>query len=116
MIVPDTIQTLGEAVRWSREQKRMTLRALARTMEISAPYLSDVEHNRRSMTEDRIRDVARITGVDADSLMERSDKLVKEMASWLRNNPEWLAFLRGVRGRTEEPQRCLCPWCRERLP
>lgn len=38
---------VGDAIREARERKRITLRALATAIKVSAPFLSDVEHGRR---------------------------------------------------------------------
>lgn len=41
---------MGNELRKRREAAQMTLRELARQLEVSAPYLSDVEHGRRSLS------------------------------------------------------------------
>lgn len=51
MKVPDEIETAGDAVRWAREQQKMTLRELARRAGFQAAYVSDIEHNRRHGSE-----------------------------------------------------------------
>lgn len=40
----------GTALRLRREEERMTLRALAEAIGVSAPFLSDVEHGRRRLS------------------------------------------------------------------
>ena len=39
--------SLGEAIRQLRELRGLTLRELATSVGVSAPFLSDLEHNRR---------------------------------------------------------------------
>ena len=41
-----------DAMRQLREQNRISLRALAREMNFTAPYVSDVELNRRAVSQD----------------------------------------------------------------
>lgn len=41
---------VGDEIRKRREAAGVTLRALARAIEVSPPFLSDVEHGRRTTT------------------------------------------------------------------
>lgn len=43
------VMTFGEYLKHIREEKHITLRELARRLELSAPFLSDVENNRRAL-------------------------------------------------------------------
>lgn len=45
---PSIDQQIGNAIRLARESAGMTLRALAAQLDLSAPFLSDVEHGRRN--------------------------------------------------------------------
>ena len=49
---------VGEEIRRLREARGMTLRALAQKLDVSAPYMSDVEHGRRALAHERLIDVA----------------------------------------------------------
>ena len=50
-----------------REEKDITLRELARQIGVSAPFLSDVEKNRRApLTADRLDQVAMVLGLSDD--------------------------------------------------
>jgi predicted transcriptional regulator len=40
----------GTELRERREAKKMTLRALAEALDVTAPFLSDVEHGRRRLS------------------------------------------------------------------
>lgn len=42
----------GTEIREARTEKRITLRALARELGVTAPFLSDVEHDRRVLNEE----------------------------------------------------------------
>jgi transcriptional regulator with XRE-family HTH domain len=49
------IISFGEYLKRKREEKQISLRELARRLDLSAPYLSDVENNRRGpLTEERL--------------------------------------------------------------
>lgn len=95
--------TFGEQVRKAREDKRMTLRSLARALDISAPFLSDVEHDRRSMTEEMTKRMAGLLDVDP-MLFEAARGYSRDIAEWLKNNPEIVQLLREAR-RTNQPLR-----------
>lgn len=42
-----TTVTFGEYLKHKREERQISLREVARTLGVSAPFLSDVENNRR---------------------------------------------------------------------
>ncbi|MCD7974364.1 MAG: helix-turn-helix domain-containing protein [Phascolarctobacterium sp.] len=59
--------TSGKFLAELRESKDVTLRELARKMKVSAPFLSDVEKDRRSaLTSERIEQVAETLNLKAD--------------------------------------------------
>ena len=58
--------TLGQYIREARERKQITLRALAAACKLSAPFLSDVEHDRRTPKDLDV--IALALGVPADEL------------------------------------------------
>lgn len=57
-------KTPAELVREARESKRVTLRQLAEMLGVSAPYLSDIEHGRRPVTEKLAEGLERTVGID----------------------------------------------------
>jgi transcriptional regulator with XRE-family HTH domain len=92
--VPDGIRSLGEAVRYLRTERRMTLRALAQKAGISAPFLSDIEHGRRQTNE--YEALAKALDVAVDEL-RRFDGRVTELKEWLAENPQLVALLKDLR-------------------
>ena len=48
-MVPNPLLAPGWKLRERRQRHGVTLRALARAMRISAPYLHDLEHGRRTI-------------------------------------------------------------------
>jgi transcriptional regulator with XRE-family HTH domain len=99
--LPAHVETLGDAVRYLREKRGLTLRALAKAVGVSAPFLSDLEHNRRRT--DRIAEFARELGAD-ESILKRFDSRVEpDLKEWLEKNPEVVALLRDVRSTGRSP-------------
>lgn len=87
--------SLGEAIRQLRELRGLTLRELAASVGVSAPFLSDLEHNRRRT--DKLDAFARALSVDADLLKRLDRKLPAELRDWLSSSPEFLNFLKDFR-------------------
>ena len=102
--------TLGEQVRAAREAKRMTLRALASRMDVSAVFLCDVEKDRRTLSDDRRDQVAKILGIDK-TLLDAACGYSRDIAGWLRDRPEVVQLLRESR-RTGQPLRIGGEHCR----
>lgn len=66
--------TFGEYLKHIREEKHITLRELARRLELSAPFLSDVENNRRApLTEERLATLADVLNLSKDDAAEMYD-------------------------------------------
>lgn len=61
---------VGEEIRRLREKQGLTLRAFAVALDLSAPFISDVEHGRRHLTSDRLARAAPILGTTLKKLAE----------------------------------------------
>ena len=84
--LPEEIDRLGAAIRYLREKKGMSLRALAKEVSLSAPFLSDVEHGRRNT--DKLAEIASVLGVDIGMLSEFDSRLPRDVSEWIDANPE----------------------------
>ena len=82
---------LGQEIRRLRESKGITLRELARRVGVSAPFLSDLEHGRRSTT--HLASIAKELGVPFEQL-EPLQFTTREEVAWLDAHPEMRAWLR----------------------
>lgn len=75
-------KSFGEFLTAKREAKDITLREMSRLMSVSAPFLSDVEKNRRSaLTAERLEDVASIL-----KLNDEDKQLMYNLAGKQRNS------------------------------
>ena len=71
--------TFGDYLKHKRNEKQISLRELARDLGVSAPFLSDVENNRRApLTEERLADLARVLHLDAEEKAEMYDIVGKQ--------------------------------------
>jgi transcriptional regulator with XRE-family HTH domain len=86
---------LGQRIRELREEKGLSLRALAEKVGVSAPFLSDLEHGRRGT--ERISEIAKALGVGSRELEKLSGKWPPELKSWLTENPSVVDLLQDVR-------------------
>jgi transcriptional regulator with XRE-family HTH domain len=59
---------LGPKIRELREQRDLSLRELAKKLDVSAAFLSDIELGRRYPSEENLKDLARMLGVPFDEL------------------------------------------------
>ena len=74
-----TTVTFGEYLKHKREEKHISLREVARTLGVSAPFLSDVENNRRGpLTEERLADLAKVLNLNEKEQSEMYDIVGKQ--------------------------------------
>jgi transcriptional regulator with XRE-family HTH domain len=74
-----TTVTIGEYLKHKREEKQISLREVARTLGVSAPFLSDVVNNRRGpLTEERLADLAKVLNLNEQEQAEMYDIVGKQ--------------------------------------
>lgn len=103
-----TQETLGQAIRRLRLAADYKLREFATLIELSAAYLSDIEHDRRIPTEDVLGNIAKVLGkrvkVTYEELRSQSTRLETDLQRMVQQNPEVGQLLREVR-QTGRPAR-----------
>lgn len=82
---PEDVKTLGQAIRYLRTERGMSLRALAAEVGVSAPFLSDIEHGRRFT--DKLDKLAEVLRVDAEDLSHFDTRIPKELRRWIESKP-----------------------------
>jgi transcriptional regulator with XRE-family HTH domain len=92
--LPLSARTLGEAIRTLREARKLTLRALALKVGVSAPFLSDLEHDRRKT--DQLDGFADALGVPVEELRKLDVRITPEFKDWLLEQPALVAFLKDI--------------------
>lgn len=64
------IKTLGERIRELREEKDISLRELAKKIEVSAAFLSDVELGRRNPSQSHLSKMTKVFGIPEDDFKQ----------------------------------------------
>ena len=97
------MQTLGERIRELREEKDLSLRELARTLGVSAAFMSDVELGRRYPSDELLVKVAKKLGTTVEELRTHDTRApledIKRLAS---ANPVYGFAMRRMVERIEE--------------
>ena len=92
--LPSHIKTLGDAIRFFRERKGLSLRQLASQAKISAPFLSDIERNRRSTN--KLLVLAGVLEIDVKVLRSFDGRMASDLKEWIASNPGMIAVLRDM--------------------
>ena len=95
-----TSTTLGREIRRLRTAAGTTLRGFARSVGVSAPHLSDIEHDRRRPSKELLkRIVGELQGVGATHAgLDRLDtRFESDLQEWAAATPEVRVLLRKVK-------------------
>jgi transcriptional regulator with XRE-family HTH domain len=103
--------TLGERIRERRLELGITLREFARRVDVSAPYLTDLEAGRRNPGPEVLARIAGALQLPAADLEALDTRLSPEVRRWFETQPEVARLLRTLsttpRKRREEVLRRL---------
>ncbi len=82
------MKTLGEFIREKREAAGLSLRELARRLEITAPFLSDIELGRRAPAEKNLALIARELAIPFDEIQQYDHReTVSDFKAVIESNP-----------------------------
>ncbi len=91
----ETMKSLGQRLRELREAKDFSLRELAKKLDVSAAFLSDVELGRRFPSSDVLVKMAQILGVTAAELKAFDSRApVEDLKRIATSNPTYGFALR----------------------
>lgn len=92
------MKTLGQRIRELREEKDLSLRDLARKIEKSAAFLSDIELGRRYPSDEVLSDMARVLGTSLENLRSHDTRApIEEIKRLASSNPLYgVAFRKAV--------------------
>ena len=97
-------QTFGEWLRDIRTKQNVSLRSVAQQIDISAPYLSDVETDRRIPSEEVIEKLSELLGVSAEEIAVRSGRIGKQAEKYIKRNPEMVRLIRHFASENISPE------------
>ena len=95
--IADMKPSLGQEIRRLRTEANRTLRSFAEELEISAPYLSDLERGRRQPPEKLLRKIAEMLRVPFGELKALDTRLDPELKDWMDRTPAATHLLRQVK-------------------
>lgn len=85
------MKTFGEFISLKRKEKRITLKAMAEELEISTPYMSDVEKGRRySFDLEKLEKIAKILNMSEEEKNEMMDLAGKQREEVAPDLPEYI--------------------------
>ncbi|HJT17287.1 MAG TPA: helix-turn-helix transcriptional regulator [Thermoanaerobaculia bacterium] len=94
------MQTLGERLRELREKRGISLRNLAARVRITAPYLSDIELNRRHPSQRVLGELARALHAPVEDLHALDPRgLLMEVEQRIRSDVDFARALRELLNR-----------------
>jgi transcriptional regulator with XRE-family HTH domain len=97
-------RTLGEIIRDARVAADIGLRDLAKKLNMSPSYLSDIENDRRVPAEEVMQGIGTALGLDATELMARAGRFGQEAERYMKQHPTAGVLFRRMsdKGITEE--------------
>lgn len=89
------VETIGERIRRERLDRQMTQRVLASKVGVGVPHISKVEADRENPSDELLRRLATVLGLEADELLLVARRLPQSMSEEFATDPaEALTFLR----------------------
>jgi len=90
--------SLGQQIKQRRLARGLTQRQLAGAVGITVPYVSKIEADRETPTDEKLERIASELGLNADELILAAGRLPADVMDRLAANPaKALEFLRRVR-------------------
>src|SRR5262245_39593726 len=99
--------TLGLEILRLRTRAGITLRSFAEKIGVSAPYVSDIEHDRRRPSDDVLRRIAKelkSVGATYEELDKLNSRLDRDIQAWVADNPSVRQMLRQVKQSGRDPK------------
>src|SRR5262245_13473990 len=88
-------KSLGELIRDARVEAKKGLREMARELDITPSYQSDIENDRRIPAEEVLKKTAEILGINFDELMALAGRVGEQGERYLKGNlAAWSLFRR----------------------
>ena len=89
-------KSLGEVVREGRVAAGISLRELARRLDVTPSYVSDIENDRRVPSEEVLGKIAHELGLDREDLVSRAGRLPADAERYMRQTPAATTLFRRI--------------------
>lgn len=89
-------KTLGNVVREGRAALDLRLRELARRLEVTPSYVSDIENDRRTPSEDVLRKISVELNLPLEDLVARAGRIGSGTERYLREMPAATTLFRRI--------------------
>ena len=95
--------TLGEKIVELRQQQRMSMRALAKAVDVTPMHISNIEKGFTKGSSELIAKIAKVLEADVDQLLSLVDRVDPESIEVIQKNPQAVpGFLRSAKDLTPE--------------
>ncbi len=99
------MKTLGQHIRELRVEKSLSLREFAKRLNLSAPFVSDIELGRRDPSEDVLERMAEAFGISPEELRSYDIRVpISELKKLAQSNPAYAIVLRMLADRKISPE------------
>lgn len=88
--------TLGAFIRDARVAKGLKLRELARRLDVTPSYVSDIENDRRVPSEEVLAKIAAELDLDYSNLVARAGRLPADAERYMRQTPAATTLFRRI--------------------
>ncbi len=96
-------KSLAEAIKESREKLGVSIRELARLVDVSAPFLSDIELGRRFPSDEVLARLAKVFKMPIETLKQHDTRVsISSLKRLMDASPTWSFALRTVAEKATE--------------
>ena len=90
--------SLGETIKALRDEKRLSMRGLAKAVDVTPMHISNIEKGFTTGSSGLIANIARALETDVDSLLHMADRVDPEVVDVIQQNPQAVpSFLRSAK-------------------
>ena len=90
--------SLGETIKALRDEKRLSMRGLAKAGDVTPMHISNIEKGFTTGSSELIAKIARVLETDVDSLLHMADRVDPEVVEVIQQHPQAVpSFLRSAK-------------------
>ena len=90
--------SLGETIKALRDENRLSMRGLAKAVDVTPMHISNIEKGFTTGSSELIAKIARVLETDVDSLLHMANRVDPEVVEVIQQNPQAVpSFLRSAK-------------------